>query len=47
MSLNTAKVHYFADDTKLLHINDSIKKLNEAVNFDFKNLTDLILIRSH
>ena len=37
--LNTAikhcKVHHFADDTKLLHINDSIKNLNKAVTSDF------------
>ena len=36
--LNTAikhcKVHHFADDTNLLYINDSIKNLNKAVNFD-------------
>ena len=33
LPLNTAKVHYFAVDTNLLHINDySIKKLNKAVN---------------
>ena len=41
--LNTAikhcKVHHFADDTNLLHINDSIKKLNKAVNSDLRNLT--------
>ena len=40
--LNTAikhcKVHHFADDTNLLHINDSIKKLNKAVNFDLNIL---------
>ena len=39
--LNTAikrcKVHHFADDTNLLHTNDSIKKLNKAVNSDLKN----------
>ena len=44
--LNTAikycKVHHFADDTNLLHINDSVKKLNEAVNSDLKNLTNLL-----
>ena len=38
--LNTAikhcKVHHFADDTNLLHINDSVKKLNKAISFDFK-----------
>ena len=42
--LNTAikhcKVHHFADDTNLLHINDLIKKLNKAVNSDLKNLTN-------
>ena len=34
--LNTAfkhcKVHHFANDMNLLHLNDSIKKLNKAVN---------------
>ena len=50
--LNTAvkhcKVHHFADDTNLLQINDSIKKLNKAVNSDLRNLTNwLMLIRSH
>ena len=34
------KVHHFADDTNLLHINDSIKKLNKAVNSDLRNLTN-------
>ena len=34
------KVHHFADDTNRLHINDSIKKLNKAVNFDLKSLTN-------
>ena len=42
--LNTAiehcKVHHFADDTNLLHINDSIKKLNKAVNSDLRKLTN-------
>ena len=41
--LNTAikhcKAHHFANDTDLLHINDSIKRLNKAVNSDLKNLT--------
>ena len=30
------QVYHFADDTNLLHINDSIKKLNKAVNSDLK-----------
>ena len=42
--LNTAikhcKVHHFADDMNLLHINDSIKKLNKAVNSDLRNSTN-------
>ena len=42
--LNTAikhrKVHHFGDDTNPLHINDSIKKLNKAVNSDLRNLTN-------
>ena len=42
--LNTAikhcKAHHFSGDTNLLHINDSIKRLNKAVNFDLKNLTN-------
>ena len=41
--LNTAikhcKVIHFAD-MNLLHINDSIKKLNKAVNSDLRNLTN-------
>ena len=28
------KVHHFADDPNLLHINDSVKKLRKAVNSD-------------
>ena len=40
--LNTAikpcKVHYLADDTNLLNINDPIQKLNKAVNSQLTNL---------
>ena len=32
------KVHHFADDTDLLHLDKSIKKLNKLVSFDLKNL---------
>ena len=32
------KVHHFADDTNLLYLGKSIKKLNKLVNFDLKNL---------
>ena len=38
-AIRHCKVHHFADDMNLLHINDSIKKLNKAVNFELKNLT--------
>ena len=42
--LNTAikhcKVHHFVDDTNLLHINDSTKKLNNAVNSDLRKLAN-------
>ena len=45
-NLNTAikhcKVHHVADDTNLLYINDSIKKLNKAVSSDLLNLTNLL-----
>ena len=49
--LNTAikhcKVHHFADDTNLLHINDPIKNLNKAVSFDLKNVTNWLNAKSH
>ena len=32
------KVHHFADDTNLLCVSDSIKKLNKLVNADLKHL---------
>ena len=34
------KVHHFAHDINLLHINDSITKLNNAAKFDLKSLTN-------
>ena len=33
-------VHHFADDTNLLHISKSIKKLNKFVNFDLEDLSN-------
>ena len=36
-AIKFCKVHHFADDTNLLHISKSIKKLNKFVNFDLKN----------
>ena len=37
-AIKFCKVHYFADVTKLLYLDKSIKKLNKLVNFDLKNL---------
>ena len=34
------KVHHFADDTKLLIINKSLKRLNKLLNIYLKNLTN-------
>ena len=34
------KVHHFADDTNLLNINKSVKRLNKLLNINLKNLTN-------
>ena len=34
------KVHHFADDTNLLIINKSLKRLNKLLNIDLKHLTN-------
>ena len=34
------KIHHFADDTNLLVINTSLKRLNKVLNIDLKNLTN-------
>ena len=34
------KVHHFADDTNLFHINKSVKNLNKLVNRDMKQLNN-------
>ena len=39
-AIRLSKVHHFADNTYLRHISKSIKKLNEFVNFDLKNLSN-------
>ena len=41
-AIKYCKVHHFARNINSLHINDSIKKLNKAVNFDLKNLTNCL-----
>ena len=33
-SVKTSKVHHFADDTNLLFINISLKKINKLINHD-------------
>ena len=37
-AIESCKVHHFADDTNLLFLGKSIKKLNKLVNFDLKNM---------
>ena len=37
-AIKFCKVHHFADDTNLLYLNNSIKKLNKLVNADLKHL---------
>ena len=37
-AITFCKLHHFADDTNLLYLGKSIKKLNKLVNFDLKNL---------
>ena len=39
-AIKFCKVHHFADDTNLLHVSKSIKKLNKFVNCDLKNLSN-------
>ena len=41
-AIKFCKIHHFADDTNLLHLGKSIKKLNKLVNFDLKNLLCLL-----
>ena len=38
-ALKFCKVHYFADDTNLIHFSKSVYGLNKYVNLDVKNLT--------
>ena len=39
-AIKFCKVHHFADDTNLLYLGKSIKKLNKFVNTDLKNLVN-------
>ena len=36
-AIKFCKVHHFADDTNLLYLSNSIKKLNKLVNTDLKH----------
>ena len=40
VAIKHCKVHHFADDTNLLIINRSLKRLNKLLNIDLKNLTN-------
>ena len=40
VAIKHCKVHHFADDTNLLIINKSLKRLNKLLNIDLKNLTN-------
>ena len=40
VAIKHCKVHHFADDTNLLIINKSLKRLNKLVNSDLKHLTN-------
>ena len=39
-AIKFCKVHHFADDTNLLCLSNSIKKLNKLVNADLKHLVN-------
>ena len=39
-AIKFCKVHHFADDTNLLYLGKSIKKLNKLVNIDLKSLVN-------
>ena len=43
-AIKFCKVHHFADDTNLLYLGKSIKKLNKFVNIDLKNLVNWLNI---
>ena len=42
VAIKHCKVHHFADDTNLLIINKSLKRLNKLLNIDLKRLTSLL-----
>ena len=40
LAIKNSTVHHFADDTNLLHANDSMKQLNKLLNQDLRSLCD-------
>ena len=40
VAIKLCKVHHFADNTNLLIINKSLKRLNKLLNIDLRNLTN-------
>ena len=41
LAIKHCKVHHFIDDTDILNINKSPKRLNKLINIDLKNLTKM------
>ena len=41
-AIKFCKVHDFADDTNLLFLTNSIKKLNKLIDIDLKNLSNFL-----
>ena len=39
-AIRYCSIHHLADDTNLLHCNNSVKRMNKQVNQDLKNLTN-------
>ena len=42
IAIKLSNVHNLTDDTNLLYISKSVKKLNKFVNFDLKNFSNLL-----
>ena len=42
-AIKFCKVHHFADDTNLLYLSNSIKKLDKLVNADLKHLVNRLI----
>ena len=44
VSIKNSKVYYFADDTNLLLINKSLKKINKLINHDLSLLVQWLIL---